>query len=321
MAIEQISGAASGAMTGAKIGSAILPGVGTVVGGILGGVAGLFGSKKTAAPKPQALDIAKLVEDARKNAEQNLAGQLQLEQKYLPQQAAFRQAADAGLAQQAQRMGSSSYVAELLRGMGNATQYLPEGSVAKQLLDEAKLGGALTPDVQAQIAKTALEGAGRAGISGSMAGRGLVARDIGMTSEAIRRQRLAQALGIEQSAAQNYLLGEQLQGQNILNLGTQSAARQLPQAGLSPQAITDMQVADFNRMEDLKQAQQQSGKAGLFDLFGQITGFAKEGGFDPLKDLFKKAPGFPVGTTITSPGGAGLSSPTAGSYLGTFGLG
>jgi hypothetical protein len=133
-----------------------------------------------------------------------------------------------------------------MKGMGEATKFLPEGSAGKALIDEAKLGAGLTADVQAEVTKGALEGASAAGIAGSAAGRGLVARDIGISSAALRQARLAAALGVEQNAATQFLKGEELRGNSIFNMGQLSSRLELPEAGLSTAEMANLTIAENN---------------------------------------------------------------------------
>ena len=292
MATEKLMGAGSGALAGAKAGTMIGgPGVGTAIGAVVGGLAGLFGTKSTKkAPDRKPLDIAKLIEDARKNSETNLSRQLELESKYLPEQAAFRKAAETGLASRAAEVGSRGYLDALMKGMGESTKFLPEGSAGRAILDEAKLGAGLTADVQAEIAKGALEGASTAGIAGSAAGRGLVARDLGISSAALRQARLAAALGVEQTVANQFLQGEQLRGGEIARLGALSQTAPLPEAGLSAGSIADLTVAEQNAASQYALQQTASENAAtqqrnqmLQGLFGQVSGGA-------LTDIFKTTP-------------------------------
>lgn len=240
-------------------------------GALLGGLAGVFGSKK---PKYQPIDIGKLAEQARQNAERTLADSIRLEGKYLPGQAAFRTAAEDAAARYAADIGAQDYVGNLLRGAGEATRYLPEGSVARQILDEANLGGALTADVQSEVAKAALEGAGQAGLSGSMAGRGRVARDIGISSQAMRMQRLAAALGIEQAAAQQYLTGEEMRGRNVLAAGGMALGARLPDAGLSSADLASAAVGGQNAANQMAATSAMSRNQQLSNLFGTVLGAA-----------------------------------------------
>ncbi len=266
------TGALSGAAAGAKLGSiAGLPGV--AVGAVVSGLAGIFGAKK--APKPQTVDIAKLVADARQNATENLANSLKMEAQYLPGQAAFRSTATDALARRAAEVSAQDYVGNLLRGAGGATQFLAEGSIARQILDDAKLGGSLPADVQAQVTKAALEGAGQAGIAGSTAARGVVARDIGMSSEALRQRRLAQALGIESSLFNAYLQGEGARGTEIARSGQLALATPLPESGLSSGDLASLAVANTNIVNQGNASAAAARNAQLQGLFGTALGFAK----------------------------------------------
>lgn len=294
-----LSGAAAGAALGTKIGGALAGPVGIVGGALLGGLAGIFGSKK---PKYQPIDIGKLAEQARQNAETTLANSVRLEGKYLPGQAAMRLNAENAAAKYLADISAQDYVGNLLRGAGAATQYLPEGSVAKQILSEAQMGGALTADVQSEVAKAALEGAGQAGLSGSMAGRGRVARDIGISSQALRAQRLAAALGIEQGAAQQYLAGEELRGRNILQGGIIAANTRLPDAGLSSGDLASAAIGGQNAANQMAANSAMSRNQQLMGLFGTALGAASMFGGSP------------------TPGVAGnMSGPIAGGAYGAGG--
>lgn len=282
MSTEKTVGAASGAMSGAaigaKYGTALGP-WGMAAGAVVGGLIGLFGTKKTKKPparKP--LDIAALISQAREQAEVNLSQQLRLEQQYLPNQAAFRSVSDQNLAQLGREFGGS-YVADLLKGMGNAVNFLPEGSSARMILEEAKLGANLSPDVQAEVAKAALEGAGRSGISGSAAGRGLVARDIGQSAAALRASRLSAGANIENILAQRFFSSEQARVGGILESGRLSAARMLPEAGLSAGSIADLTISENNagnqyamNMAAAENARRQAQNAQIQGLFTQAAG-------------------------------------------------
>lgn len=265
-----LGGAAAGAALGSKIGALAGP-VGIIGGALIGGLAGIFGSKK---PKYKPIDVAKLAEDARKNAETNLIKGLELERKYLPTQAAFRSSAENALLQRLDRVGQTDYLDQLMRGAAGATQFLPEGSVGRQILEDAKLGGALTADVQAEVTKAALEGAGQAGLSGSMAGRGRVARDIGISSQLLRQQRLAQALGIEQTMANQYLASEQAAANEVGRLGLASLALPLPEAGLSAGDLASVAVGGQNAANAAAANSAASRNAQLAQLFGAATSFA-----------------------------------------------
>jgi len=68
------------------------------------------------------------------------------------------------------------------------------------VVDQQNLGGAIDPETQNAVVRGALQSAGTSGILGSRAGTGLVARDLGLTSMDLERQRQQQA---NQLALQN----------------------------------------------------------------------------------------------------------------------
>lgn len=79
--------------------------------------------------------------------------------------------------------------------------YSGAGDVANNLLTYAKkqqgLGGNIDPEVQARVVRDALGGSSQAGIMPGTAGsRSLVARDLGLTSMDLEKQRQAEAGGI-----------------------------------------------------------------------------------------------------------------------------
>lgn len=58
------------------------------------------------------------------------------------------------------------------------------------VVSQMNLGGQIDPEMQSMVVRDALEGAGGAGIVGSDAGRGIVARDLGLTSLGLQQQRM-----------------------------------------------------------------------------------------------------------------------------------
>jgi hypothetical protein len=157
------------------------------------------------------LDIDKIISDARLAAAQNYKNSLALEAAQNPGQAAFRNAATQGITDLANagpylaaipgRSGSynapaaRTYTGQPLQaytGSEQGNSLLSES--ADSILQSLRLGGELPADVRSQIARTALQKSGQAGISGSGAARGLVARDIGRTSLDLLTARQQQAM-------------------------------------------------------------------------------------------------------------------------------
>lgn len=105
--------------------------------------------------------------------------------------------------------------------------------VPEQIRADLDLGGLLRSDTQDAVARTGLNRAGSSGVIDSFSGRGMVAKDLGLTSEAIRDGRL--------SRAANYMRGEPL---DYLGLT----------AGQLASAVVDDKVRDFQARRDNMQA-------------------------------------------------------------------
>lgn len=82
--------------------------------------------------------------------------------------------------------------------LGVERQYDPNAAAVRSgashaILDQLNLGGSLPPDVQAAILQAGFQTGQGAGVGPSGAGRNLVARDIGTTSQDLLNQRIGQA--------------------------------------------------------------------------------------------------------------------------------
>lgn len=317
--IGGVVGGASGAATGAKLGTMIMPGVGTAIGAVAGGLLGLFSggqSKKKATYQP--LDIAKIISDSRAQAAENYRQSFELERQYNPQQAALRTDTNIALANLASgnTRGVQASYGLLDQAMGGPIANADAGNnslleeSASRILNNLKLGGALGADVQQQAVKAALERGGAAGISGSGAARGLVARDLGLTSMAVENQRIGQAQQAGAQQAQIRLAQEQLRLQDFLgrsgiaqNVAAQDLqrtnllagivdARALPESGLNPGALASLYVAENNARNQVgttnSMIAQQQRNQDLNSLLG-LGSLAAGGGFDSLGSLFKKS--------------------------------
>lgn len=89
--------------------------------------------------------------------------------------------------------------------LGVEKQYDPNaaalrGATTKSILDELNLGGNLGQELQNQVVTNALEGSAASGFGVGQGGRGLVARDLGLTSLELARQRRGEALGAVRSS-------------------------------------------------------------------------------------------------------------------------
>lgn len=324
-----LSGAASGAAVGAAVSGPFAP-VGAVVGGLIGGVAGLFsGGNDT--PKYQPLDIAKVIADARTSAAQNYADSFSLEQQYNPQQAALRTTTNSALSNLASgntpgQIASNSLLDQIGNskvdvsgiGSGSVNPLLAEST--NRILANLRLGGALGPDVQAQTVQAALEKGGAAGISGSGAARGLVARDLGLTSLGLEKDRIAQAQAAGTTQAQLGFQGQQLQlnGQSLQlqdflqRLGLAQTAsgqdtqrtdllsqivdsRALPSAGLDPGSIASLYVGNSNAGNSTNYLNSaiaiQQRNQNLNSLLGLGSVAKSSGATDAIANLFKPSSG------------------------------
>jgi hypothetical protein len=189
---------------------------GSAVAGIAGGIMSARAGRKAAEEamsKQERVDIGKLVADARANSEANLAKSLELEKKYLPGTAQLRQTTTENLLSQIAPGGTAATrreeaLTKLLGFTPASAEPTYEGSplfkaAADRIAADLALGGKLDPETQAEVVRGALSGAGRSGVIGSQAGRGLTARDLGLTS--LKLQQARQGAALEAGEAQSRL--------------------------------------------------------------------------------------------------------------------
>lgn len=275
-------------------------------------------ANKATSATPAALDISKVISDARTAAASNYANSISLENQYRPGTAALRTSSDASLqslfAGQTPGTQAQSSLLSSLGGNYGTNQLLEEST--SRILGNLRLGGALGADVQAQAMQAALQKGGSAGISGSGAARGLVARDLGLTSLGLEQQRIAQAQQAGTQQAQLNLANLQTQG-SLINAGAQNDisrilgisnlidGRALPESGLSPGSIANMYVGDKNAQDQIArenaQIQANARSQGMNSLLGFGSTLAGSG---KLSGLFGGG-----GTTTpladgSNPGGA-----------------
>lgn len=256
-------------------------------------------SKAAKASMPKPLDLGKLIEDARGQYAKNYSDQLALERQFNPGQAALRDLSNAGLTNlstgntQALRMRDSllaSGRSDLL-DTGAANPLLAESS--DSILNSLRMGGNLSAETQNAVTRGALQKGGFAGISGSQAGRGLVARDLGLTSLALEQQRQQAGLTAGQALSQdaasrstqalnrfNALSGfaGNVAGQDIdtqLRLASEMSGRPYPVAGLNPASTFSAAIGDKYYQDDANaELQKQLAKA-RSDKMNAILGFGK----------------------------------------------
>ena len=227
-------------------------------GSVISAGASIYGANKAAkaAKGVQPVNVGQLAADARANAETNLRRSLELEQQYLPGQAAARAGVQQNLAQifsPASQDARSTALAGMLGlakrgGVSDLTR-----TAADQILADLGLGGRLDPETQAAVMRGALSGAGGAGILGSQAGRGLTARDLGLTSlqlQNARRQAALQAGDQLTRSEISSLAGLQslVGGQTAEALSaSQALTGMLPESGLSAGDIAGVTVGNVNQ--------------------------------------------------------------------------
>lgn len=288
--------------------------VAIAIGGsaVLGTAASLYSANKAskdlkAANKP--IDIPKVIGEARTAALQNYTESMALESKYRPGTAALRGMTDDALADlfngnTAGLKARDSLLGELM-GSGGTNPLLEQS--ASRILGQLGLGGQLDPETQAVAMKAALEKGGAAGISGSGAGRGLVARDLGITSLQLMRQRQQDAANMGQMLYGNKLntlnAVSGIAGQDVQRTGLLANlidGRALPESGLSPGAIASLYTGDNNAQNqsrsDAAMISANGRNAAINSMLGLGTALAVAGAGGAFKGA--KAPASVGGTNM-----------------------
>ena len=210
---------------------------------------GALGANSNSAP----LDINQLITDARTNAAENYKNSIALEQQYNPAQAALRGQTNLALQNLANDNTAGARARNNLLGdvTGEPNSLLSQS--ADSILKQLALGGNLSAETQNAVVRGALQTGGQAGLGGSFAGRGLVARDLGLTSMGLlqQRQAAAQAAGqIMSTDALNRLgAAQNAQNSDAQRAGLLAAAIQgmpLPESGLSAGSIADVTIGQRN---------------------------------------------------------------------------
>lgn len=226
------------------------------------------------------INIDKIITDARTAAAENYKTSLALERANNPAQAAYRDATTAAATAAAKvPIGATPYT-------GSATSASLLNESADDILAELRLGGSLPADVQAEIARASLSKSGQAGLAGSFAARGLLAKDIGTNSLALgnaRRTAALQAGGLLEQlglARAQFGLQQEVAGVNAANLfKTTADSFALPNPGLDPGAIASLYTADRNALNQVNQNQflidQQNANARAANL-NKLLGFGAQ---------------------------------------------
>lgn len=231
-----------------------------LIAGGLGAAGSMYSANKAAkaqqeAAKASQVDINALDARTRAIARQNALESAALEQELTPEVAALRRQSVEGILGGMGTTAREQSIADLLYG-GLGTQLgtpAPTSEIGSPLLRAAitkaeqdlALGGRLPADVQNAVSRAALARTGR-GMGSLGLGRDVVARDLGLTSLDLERQRLAQAsslggqeLGMTQAQAQQRMSENEARNQ----LAFSNAANMLNKINL----LQNVQGAGFGR--------------------------------------------------------------------------
>jgi hypothetical protein len=205
------------------------------------------------AAKTAEIDIDEVDAKTRRIAKQNALDSAELERMLTPEVPELRTAANRAVISGLDGSSSDSYRKILESGLTSTfTTPLLQEAINKARSDLA-LGGTLSQDVQNAVTRRGLATAGTVGGNLGL-GRDIVARDLGLTSMDVERQRLATALqageaeqGLATDNATNMLNKIQLlntingQRQNYaLNAAAFGESIQQPIVGLDPASVANM---------------------------------------------------------------------------------
>ena len=296
-------------MTWFAVGSAVVQAAGTA-----------YSAYSASKNKPPTINVAQAIQDAQTQQANDLQQSINLENQYLPGQAANRAAANnlnlnvaTGNTQSQQALssllssGSGVNNASTSAWLNNPLTTAANSSIL-QSLNQAQ-AGQLPPGVQAQIMQSSLQTGGLAGISGSGAGRGLTARDLGLSqlSYLSNAQQQAQAagnaygaLGLQQQGLtlQSYLgqLGGtqnavNAQNQYALGFGNLMNQTAMPNSGLSGSQVASLDVGNTNILGQNAQQSQANTTAATNGLAGLFSGSNLSGLGSALSGLFNSSSG------------------------------
>jgi len=262
------------------------------------------------------LNVGQVIDDARKQAEDNYANAIALENKYDPTTAALRLQSNQSLTDVLNGNTAGLQARNKLLGeLGDANPLLKAST--ENILKQLSLGGKLDAETQAAVTKGALEAGGSAGISGSGAGRGLVARDLGLTSLNLINQRNAAALqggnALSADFASRFGLAGTAAAQDqgaALTIANLMNSRALPNAGLDPGAVANLDVGVNNQQNQnianraqIQIASNNANAAAISQLIGGLSG--AYGSYAGSAAGILKG-----GGTVTGSGGAPASDPS-----------
>lgn len=249
-------------------GAVIVGGAGLAMGAVQQNKASK--AAKSAAAASQ-VDIGALDQRARQIAQQNAIDSRALEQAMTPEVPQLRTDANNQILQQMNPSGVDDYSRNQLSQLGQnpvgpADTPLLRAAIAKAKADLG-MGGRLGADTQNAVTRQGLARAGTVAPGGLGMGRDIVARDLGLTSMDVERQRLQAAsqlggqemalAGLDANTAFNnrssqlnaVQLLQSLQGnqfQRALAAGQYGQSIRPPVVGLDPGSVVDLTVGNSN---------------------------------------------------------------------------
>jgi len=247
------------------------------------------------APKitPKTVDLDELARLTESQAERNIARSIQLEEQYSPDTAEFRRQSMSDLINRP----TNSAEIEAIRNQLFADFQSPDmqldmpelersqlfDQAAEKVLSDLGLGGELDTETRNLVMRESAQRGGDSGFLGSVVGRDIGARDLGLSSMNIRNQRIGQALNVgqmqqannaqqqglkfslnqanaalKQQGADNRMamggffetLGQQ-DLQNRIGLAQFGQNMQMPIAGLDPGQLASAMIGDTNMMNQV----------------------------------------------------------------------
>lgn len=235
-----------------------------------------------------------VAEFGRQQARENAIAAIQLERELYPELYQLRKNAFSSLLSD---MGTSTQVPSAMidRLMSDfyadtAPQLLRD--VRQQIIGDFAMGGRLTPDIQREVSRASMVGAGQAGVTGQTA-QDIVARDLGISATALRQARqdtaLASALEEQSRAeanqaqrlAQASTIDDLLQTDVNRRMQIASLAAGIPTspAGIDPGSLASYNIALTNAQMEADAAREAaraqasaSRSSGLFGFLGKVAG-------------------------------------------------
>lgn len=235
------------------------------------------------------IDVAKIMSDAREADLKRIEDAKAAEAKYFPGTVELRKQNEAALMRLGQGIGPNA----MREVLNNLTQQKPNAllqETSESILNDLRQGAALPADVQAQVFRAGLAKSGRAGLSGSEAAQGLVARDLGLTGLALKAKRQEAAANLGNLLENLFLQRQQTAGTLAGNIaGAERAdagllanyinSQQLPSVGLTGSDLAKLNLGQHEEARNIAVANAEAANArdqiylkGLTNIIGSIAG-------------------------------------------------